>query len=111
MFKVCALCKTSWATRDAFLTDPGIVSLGYQANFVSLEKGLFLFNHSCHGTLAIEVHLFADLYDGPVYDTRLTGSDSCLGYCLQRKNLRPCTEKCECAYVREILQLLKDSPG
>jgi hypothetical protein len=109
VFKTCIVCGKKWLSRDEFLADSDISSIGYQANFVSLEKGLFLFNHSCHNTLSIEVHAFADLYDGPIYASRLLGTEDCAGYCLQRNILRPCPEKCECAYVRQVLQCL-DGP-
>lgn len=110
-FKRCESCGKVWLTRDEFMADGEIVPIGYQANFVALDRGLFLFNHSCHGTLSLEVHIFADLYDGPMFEERLIGSDSCAGYCLHRNVLRPCPEKCECAYVREILNRLKGISG
>ncbi|WP_020677706.1 hypothetical protein [Geopsychrobacter electrodiphilus] len=105
-FKVCLVCQTAWPTRDAFINDAEVGLIGYQANFVAPERGLFLFNHSCNGTLSIAVDAFADLYAGPVFTERKTGSDECPGYCLHQNNLRPCPATCECAYVREILQLL-----
>lgn len=107
VFKKCRVCNHEWVTRDDFLADGGVVLIGYQANFIVLEKGLFLFNHSCHGTLSVGVHEFADLYGGPVYQEWKTGSDDCAGYCLHRSVLKVCPAKCECAYVREILQLLR----
>lgn len=106
-FKECRICGSVWVSRDDFLADSGVVLIGYQANFAALEKGLFLFNHSCHGTLSVEVQTFADLYDGPVFSERKTESDSCSGYCLHRNLLKPCPAICECAYVREVLQKLK----
>ncbi len=106
-FKECVNCSHRWQTREEFLADQDIHAIGYQANFVALEKGLFLFNHSCHSTLSIEVHAFADLYQGPIFQDRVTGTDSCSGYCLHRNILKPCPAKCECAYVREILQVLR----
>ena len=109
-FKKCGNCNHGWLTRDDFLADPEVEVVGYQANFVALEKGLFLFNHSCQKTLCLEVQVFADLYDGPLFTDRKTGSADCAGYCLHRNLLRPCPAKCECAYVREILQLLRP-PG
>ncbi len=107
-FKTCKICAASWATRDQFIADPEIVLVGYQANFVELEKGLFLFNHACQSTLTVGVETFADMYSGPIYQERLTGSETCAGYCLQRDELQACTAKCECAYVREIMVRLQD---
>ena len=105
-FKSCSACGEGWSTREDFLDDPGISLIGYQANFVALEKGLFLFNHSCQSTLSVEMRIFSDLYAGPVFEKRLTGSEGCAGYCLHRNNLRPCPAECECAYVRQVIALL-----
>ncbi len=107
IFKTCKICGMQWITRDQFINDPQVVSIGYQANFVILGKGLFLFNHSCQSTLSVEVQAFQDLYAGPMFEDRLTRSEACRGYCLHRNNLRPCPEQCECAYVREILGFLQ----
>lgn len=106
-FKKCKVCDTQWSSRDQFINDPEISLVGYQANFVILEKGLFLFNHSCQSTLSIEVQAFADLYVGSVFEERVQGSDECPGYCLHHSQLQPCPAKCECTYVREILSMLQ----
>ncbi len=106
-FKKCQPCGFEWDSRDDFLGDPNMELIGYQANFDELETGLFLLNHSCHATLAIQASEFRDLYDGPVFAARATGSDECPGYCLRKNELRPCPTECECAYVREIIQVIK----
>lgn len=108
-FKKCMVCQYSWATRDSFIGDDAIYAIGYQANIVAVEKGLFLFNHSCGGTLSLPVEAFRDLYAGPMFSRRLNGSDACPGYCLHQSSLRACPKKCECAYVRDILQMLVTS--
>ena len=105
-FRQCKICNWQWESRDSFLADDKIRLIGYQTNFVQIDKGLFLFNHSCEGTLAVPVNEFADLYDGPIYQENRTGSDECPGYCLYESELRPCPAKCNCAYVREVLQRL-----
>jgi hypothetical protein len=87
-----------------------ITILGYQVNFEKLDLGFLLFNHNaseCRTTMAIEAGAFRDLYEGPTYATPLTNTDTCPGYCLHQEELRLCPEKCECAYVREIIQLIK----
>ena len=93
------------------MNDPHVRVIGYQANFVELEAGLFLFNHQktgCHTTLAVEAAIFRDLYDGPVFSEPLTLTDECPRYCIRQDELRPCPAKCECAYVREILNIVKN---
>ena len=103
-FKICTSCGTPWSTRHDFLADPHVTLLGYSVHFKELELGLFLFNHSpCLTTLAIKASEFTDLYDGPIFTERATGTESCPGYCLHQSELRPCPAQCECAYVREVL--------
>lgn len=106
-FKQCSNCAYRWATREAFLSDPAVSLVGYQVNFRRLEAGFFLFNHLlCETTIAVPVEEFQTLYAGPVFSERLTDSEKCPGYCQREDELRPCPAQCECAYVREILQII-----
>ena len=109
-FKICSMCRQPWETRNDFLVDPELHLVGYQTNFEELRAGLFLFNHVCMGTIAIKAQAFVNLYDGPMYKERLTESDECPGYCLNKTELRPCPSKCECAFVREVLQIITHWP-
>ncbi len=106
-FNVCPNCSFIWQNRDQFLGDPGVEIIGYQVQFENLTAGLFLFNHSCKTTFSLEVGVFRDLYSGPVFEERATGSDTCPGHCLHQNTLDPCPAACECAFVREIITLLK----
>lgn len=107
-FKKCTSCGEVWETREDFLNDPSNTIRGYQVHFHELELGYFLFDHDvCGTTLALRAGEFTDLYEGEVYKSRLTGTDSCPGFCLSKKELRPCPEKCECAYVRDVIQVVK----
>lgn len=108
MFKVCPKCGTGWENRQSFLTDPSLQMIGYQANFEALTLGLFLFNHTCVTTLSIHVDVFTDLYDGPVFTERELGSEKCPGYCLSKVNLDDCPVMCECAYIRKVMQVIKN---
>jgi len=112
-FKECTTCHHVWENRDSFLSDPTLVLLGYQVNFLHLEAGLFLFSHEtadCGTSLAIEAGEFADLYNGPIFETPHASIKKCPHYCLEETSLVPCPEKCECAYVREVLQIVKNWP-
>ena len=103
-FKNCPMCNAKWQTRGDFLADHNLTVTGYMANFDRLELGIFLLDHmTCGTTLAIKASRFLDLYDGPVFTNRMTGTGTCPGYCLDKSELRPCTEECECAYVRQVL--------
>lgn len=93
-------------SREDLLCDKGVSVLGYQADFEDLRLGLVLFNHSCGTTLAIEARFFEDLYDGPIFSTRRTGSADCAGYCIKRGELRRCPAQCECAWVREVVNIV-----
>ena len=106
-FKSCTFCHAVWPSRDAFADDPDLKPTGYMANFDRLELGIFLFDHlPCRTTLALAADKFRDLYDGPVYTEPKTGSDECPGYCFDKDELRPCPVECECAYVREVLNVI-----
>ncbi|MBI5373976.1 MAG: hypothetical protein HZA77_00965 [Candidatus Schekmanbacteria bacterium] len=108
-FKKCPLCEVVWDSREEFLKDPRVSVIGYQTNFKKLGEGFFLFNHdSCGTSLAIMVDAFHDFYKGPIYEDRATGSEDCPGYCLHQSELRRCPAKCECAYVREIIQIVSN---
>ena len=110
MFKKCSLCSYPWKDRNAFLSDPDIEIIGYQASFDEVKDGLFLFNHECKTTLALQVILFDDLYRGPRCDMALAETEECSGYCLDINALSTCSAKCKYAYVRDIIQIIRKWP-
>lgn len=109
-FKTCSNCNARWESLEGFIQDPDIELMGYMPTFDDLLSGLFLFNHDCGTTLACRVGLFAHLYDGPVYKERRTGQIECPGYCLNKTDVSPCPVQCDCAYVRETMQIIKTWP-
>lgn len=108
-FKTCPCCGEGWKTRDDFLNDCSLDLIGYQVNFESLHLGLLLFNHVCGTTLALPAGTFRDLYAGPVHSGRKTGTEDCPEYCLHKEELRPCPAECECAWVREMIQIVREA--
>jgi hypothetical protein len=111
LFATCSMCHEVWMDREGFLSDPRVDVVGYQANFDDLEAGLFLFNHAkrgCESTLAVEVGRFEGLAPGPIYKESLHGTDECPDYCLRQEELRSCPLPCECAYVRDVLQVMRN---
>ncbi len=111
LFKKCTMCSHAWTSRLGFLEDPSVTVVGYQSFLPHPEQGLFLFNHlSCMTTLALEAQVFVDLYQGPMYSERMTGTDACPGYCLSSGELSLCPNECECAYVREVLKIVRQWP-
>ena len=111
VFKKCTCCNHPWFSRDEFLEDNKLQLVGYQVNFGKLELGYFLVNHlTCLSTIAVPAGTFRDLYDGPVFSGRKTDTENCPGYCGDRDILDPCDQECECAYVREIIQVVQNWP-
>ena len=106
LFKRCS-CGYAWDNREQFLKDPQITLVGYQASFNALQTGLLLFNHGCGTTLALKVEAFADLYHGPIYQERHKEEEDCPQYCLHADELRPCPVLCDCAFVRDIIQIIR----
>ncbi len=109
-FMQCTSCAKKWQNQEDFLADPEVSLLGLQVCFENLLEGLIMFNHSCKTTFSIEVSRFGNLYQGPVYETRATGTEQCPGYCLNERELKPCPTTCSCGFAREILQEIKNFP-
>ncbi len=110
VFKKCSACGCEWPVRGDFLGDPGVEIIGYQVDFDDLTAGTFLFHHTCGATLALSVRHFNGLYEGPIFSERATGSDECPGYCLYQDQLDKCAARCECAYVRNIIDIIRKWP-
>ena len=110
-FKACPMCDFEWPERSVLLGDSRVELVGYQADFQQLREGLFLFNHfPCETTFSLQAGDFCDLYDGPIFSERITGSKDCPGFCLNRMKMGLCPQKCECAYVREVLEIVRNWP-
>lgn len=112
-FKKCTACTKEWKDREEFLSDPEVVLAGYQVHFEELTAGFFLFQHrsqACGTSIAIDVDGFTDLHHGPVFEKRLAGTDACEGHCLRESDLLPCPAHCECAFVRDIMQIVREWP-
>ena len=108
-FKKCPLCSYRWRSRKDFLEDAKTEMIGYQVNFDNLRLGFLLFNHlDCGTTFGIPAGVFKDLCNGPIYSERLIDTEECPEYCVHEKQLDPCPAKCECAYVREIMQTIRN---
>lgn len=108
-FKQCPMCRHTWHNREDFLADSSLEMNGYTADFESLEYGLFYFTHEvdgCGSTLAMYSSDFLDLYKGQRYDEQRTGKEDCPGYCHEREQLARCDALCECAFVREVIDII-----
>lgn len=110
-FKTCPKCSTEWKTRDDFLTDSANVLVGYQADLTNLGFGLLLFEHrvpGCSTTAAIFAYEFFDLYTGPRHPEAKALLPGCPRYCLDEKYLGRCDVVCECAFVFDIIQIIRN---
>ncbi len=109
VFKNCPMCSASWRDRDHFLMDTTLHLNGYQVDFDRLEAGLFCFTHEidgCQSTMAIEAGKFFDLNSGERFNERKTGSNECPLYCLKSESLERCPFNCECAFVRDLIDII-----
>jgi len=110
-FKICTTCSKPWNTLEDFLADPEIKLVGYQVHFEELEAGLFFFNHlyeNCYTTLAIPVKEFAKLSSRPLFSLRGKQPVCCPELCVRQGALDPCPVACECAWVREVMQTIRN---
>ncbi len=110
-FKVCSGCNKVWHTQERFISDCDLELNGYKANFEKLENGLFFFSHKqdgCHSSITTEVNDFMNLYSGPFYTDRKIGTEDCPDHCRNIEQLDRCEALCECAFVREILNHIRE---
>lgn len=111
VFKKCPCCKYGWETRDQFLDDKTLIVNGYSADFEDLDLGLFFFTHqveNCGSTMTMHVKEFKDLYKGEIYSERKTLGADCPRFCTDKYQLARCEARCECAWVRILLILIKN---
>ena len=110
VFSKCSSCGGEWPSRAHFLEDPDMKIIGYQRDFDDFAADTFLFRHTCGATLALVVRHFNGLYEGPIFQQRVTGSEERPGYCLYQDRLDKCAARCECAYVRNIIDIIRKWP-
>ncbi len=110
IFKKCPMCGFVWCDRETFIHDISLDMNGYQVNFEKLELGLFYFTHKvegCYSTLVVNAREFYDLNPASCYPQRKTLTEECPTHCLYQENLGKCSAQCECAYVRDLIQILQ----
>jgi hypothetical protein len=106
-FKKCSSCDTIWQTRDEMIDDPELNLTGFQPTTTDGPAGFALFNHDrpeCGSTIALETHDLLDLYDGPIRNEVLLGTDQCEGHCYRIDDLARCDAPCRNAMIREVLK-------
>ena len=113
-FKTCPMCHRVWETQEDFVSDSTLELNGYTVNFKRLEGGMFFFTHTvedCRTTMGMEVSQFLNLYTGVHYSEQRAGKEDCPGYCLNKEQLDRCNAVCECAFVREICNVIRQKQG
>ncbi|MCM2323917.1 MAG: hypothetical protein NDJ90_11715 [Oligoflexia bacterium] len=114
LFKKCTGCGQNWATRAVFLADSMVELVGYQARLDDIERGIFLFTHlrqGCKTTMGIRVLAFKDLHREKRRSSSSQAKNNtpeCEGHCLHVDDLDRCTADCANAWIRELLQTLKE---
>ena len=107
VFKRCSTCDREWSTRDEFLHDPEVVLVGYQSTFTVTEPGLFLFNHSCDSTIAIDADAFADMYGEEIRQSCEAHLDNHPEYCCKGMTGEDEPKACICKFSRTIVDTLR----
>lgn len=111
-FKTCPNCFKPWETLEEFLADPELELAGYQVNFCDLHGGLFYFTHliaGCGTTMALPVKEFTGLSNRPFLASRgEQPGGKCPGSCVRKGDMSPCPVECECVWVREIMQVIRN---
>lgn len=110
-FKVCPTCGKVWKALDEFLADPELELMGYQVHFEDLTGGLFIFIHhheNCGTTLAVPVGQFTSLSERPILTPRGQPVEHCPSLCVREGALTPCPNECECVWVREVMQAIRE---
>lgn len=111
VFKVCAKCVYEWGILEEFVRDRSLFLVGYQANFVQPQEGLFLFNHKipvCNTTLGIEAKKLLPInsLSSPIKSFQPHG-EGCMGYCADVNNLNECqNSNCSGKKIREIIKII-----
>lgn len=108
-FKTCTSCRASWSDRSAFLSDPGIVFVGYQVDFANPDPGYFLFNHDVEGcgtTLALGARLFRDMSSHALDESSEQPENDGVRDCLYTSSGEPCPHRCECSFVKDVCSVL-----
>ncbi|MBD3418989.1 MAG: hypothetical protein GF398_02605 [Chitinivibrionales bacterium] len=110
MFKACS-CGQEWDTLERFLSDEGVGLCGYFALPMHPELSAIAFNHhACKSTMAISAFEFKHMYQGPVFQGNHYHHVDCVGACKDSTNLESCPMHCECVWVREVMQIIRNWP-
>ena len=56
----------------------------------------------------MEAHEFLDLFQGERFPERKSGTSECPSYCKDKEQLKRCSAICECAFNREVIDIIKE---
>ena len=105
-FKTCSMCREVWTTPEVFLRGLSLLPIGLIVDFENPYQSLFMFNHSCGTTLAIEASSFRDHFPLLVGES-LARTPGCPLHCVDIHDLESCNQPCRNAELREFLAAMR----
>lgn len=86
------------------MSDRSLSIIGFQNFFNHLRDGVFLFNHTCGTTLALDGDLLFARYSGTIYlNRKRQKSRDCPGICTTSNIHAPCSDQCWCSIINRII--------
>lgn len=110
-YKTCSLCGTVWHSVEAFIQDEALELNGFQASFLSPDRGLFLFTHhreDCGTTLSIHAGTLKEYAPNLDLAAHSMGGPACNRSCFEESDLSSCSVNCYMRWVRDLIPLLKN---
>jgi hypothetical protein len=110
VIKQCTTCSTQWLTLQQLVEDRNLKIEGYQACFGDADAGLIILTHktrTCGTTLVLPARVFRPLIAGCLPEAHMTLSTPCPRRCSRPRDFEACQVKCDMAWVREVLGLLR----
>jgi len=107
-FKVCGSCRHTWASWEAFVTDPDVRFLGLQSPATLPEATVLVFEHWCGSSVSILTRRLRHLVPGhPAAEwPSLRDTDECPGRCVDKADHARCDRRCRHTMDRDILALV-----
>jgi hypothetical protein len=102
IFKTCPSCEAVWATRSDFLADREVLLVGYQSSYTVSQPGLFLFNHSCDSTIAVDASDFKDMYNEDICQSCEAHRKHHPAHCCKGMTGEDKPKKCVCKFSKAI---------
>jgi hypothetical protein len=106
VFQKCGACGQQWKEWSAFILDPLVRLLGFQAIVSLPDANLMIFEHSCGSSISVLVKRLRHLLpagEGETALANLYGSPECNGHCRFLGDLEACDRRCSNARDRQLI--------